>query len=136
MYNPFYIKIQKEFKPLTQDYSLVLKHIETFVLSNKGENVEINSNQLSFKMSIFGWSWDYFALIDRGNFIIENNKIIFRFSFYRGLIIFLPVSFLVVYQSGNIFACFPFIFGIIISCILAIFRYKKMLNTMVKELKY
>lgn len=134
MYNPFYIKIEKEIKPLTQDYSLVLKHIEKFVLANKGENVEINSNQLSFNMSILGWSWDYFAFIDRGIFIIENNKIIFRFSLYKRLLLLLTISFLVIYQSGNVFACSPFIFGIVISHIIAIVRYKKMLNTMANEI--
>lgn len=134
MHNPFYIKIQKEFKRSTQDQALILKHIEKFVLANKGENVEIRENQLKFKISFLGWSWDYFALIDRGHFIIENNRIIFRFIFYKGLIFILPISFIVAYQSENIFACLPFIFGIFINYIAALVRYKRMLTTIVNEI--
>lgn len=122
------MKIQKDVQLLEDDHSFVLKKIEEFVLSNKGQNLSKMSNKISFNISLFGWSWDYFSLIDKGYFVVEHDKIIFGFSLYKRLIITLIICPLIIFSTKNVYAFFPFIAMLALNYLIAYLKYKSMLK--------
>lgn len=127
----FLFKVQKSFedKRKTSDGIDILMHnIEKFVIENKGQDITRTRNQITFKVSMLGWTWDYFSLLDAGIFIVEENKVIFKFSLYKRILVFIIMSSLIVYTSKNIFACFPFIIMLLLNWATALVRYRGMLN--------
>lgn len=133
MLSSFYIKIQREFKSIGHNNSFILKKIEEFVIEKKGNNLKVNSNKLTFTVSILGWTWDYFASIDSGYFIVEDNKIVFGFSLYKRTIAILIMCFLIVNRTKNIYTCLPFLFVLLMNYVSAFFKSNKMLDELIEK---
>src|SRR6188472_3529782 len=78
--------LKKSLSEIERTNSLAfLKH---YIEKSKGRDVIVSENCLSFKSDLFfGWSWDKFALIDKGSFKLTENILSFRFNVTRIFII-------------------------------------------------
>ena len=96
------------------DRPSVLSGLAEYIKKNKGRQIAASADKLSFTVGLSGWSWDKFAQIERGEFVLSDQSISFRAFMYRGFII---VSFMSVFMaavSGNWIIglfCFVWLYG-------------------------
>ena len=132
---PFTVIIIKQFLSDKSD-TQILGLIEEFVRSKNEQNVERGSNSLVLKPNFFQLiSSRYFGLIERGEFLIENDRIVFKFNMYR-LFLLGTILCLVQYigtKDTNI-TLFFFVGICFGNLFIAFIKYTKMINTLVKEI--
>lgn len=128
MNTPFRTTISKLFNNDISNNDIYIENIRIFVVKNKGQDIEITDCTLSFKVSIFGWTWDFFSFINNGKFIITPKEIIFHFSMSRIVVFFMAVSIIAFFNTKDFYVFFPFIGVIFLSWAAAFFKYKKMLE--------
>ena len=79
---PFSIKYKREIDPmvlLKRGNEPILNLVKIFVEKNKGRNIVVTEDSVSFDTAFFKWSFDTFAEIRKGVFIIEGDKLVFEF---------------------------------------------------------
>lgn len=135
MFSPFRIELKTKLTTTESKQYYAINYIRTFVVKNKGEDIIVSENCVSFKSGFFGWSWDTFSQLDKGVFILNKDELIFRFHFIKAYIFFGIFFSFVAYQSKNISICILF-FAIFmtINWLTANAKYKKLLQTLSIEL--
>lgn len=91
---PFTITYTSNYKksPRNCDKKKVLDCVSIYVQNLKGKEITILENGLSFKYSLFGASWDQFAQIEKGKFLLTETTISFKFYMYRLFIVTIIMS--------------------------------------------
>lgn len=71
-----------------------MDYIEKFIVQNKGKVVEMNATDLKFTTSFLLFTWETFAVIDKGIFTVKDGKISFKFYMTKLFIISSLMSFM------------------------------------------
>lgn len=96
------------------DRPRVLSGHSEYIKKYKGRQIAASADKLSFTVGLNGWSWDKFAQIERGEFVLSDQSISFRAFMYRGIIIVSLMSVFMAAVSGNWIiglACFVWLYG-------------------------
>ncbi|TPE42834.1 hypothetical protein [Pontibacter mangrovi] len=105
----------------------LINEIKCFIERNKGIDIQILGNKLTFKVSFWGMSFDYFGQIEKGSFEIAGNKLLFKFYMVRMLIIILIMALLMAYETNEIWVgalCFITLYGG--NLLTALIKYKRL----------
>lgn len=136
MFSPFNIELKTKLETTEKERYYVIDKIRSFVDKNKGVDITVSENSVSFKSGFLGWTWDAFSQLDKGVFILNNNELTFKFRFTR-VYIFLGLFFcFVAYKSQSIFI--PVLFFTLLMTfywLSARTRYEKLLEKLSTELK-
>jgi len=126
---PFSIKIKKKYDLNLKGSTILVEEIEKFVTDNKGLVLSKTDNSLKFKSGFAFGKWDLFAVVDSGIFIIDKNRITFKFSMYKIFIVAAIASFAFVSVSENVYFGIV-VFGLfgVLNWIIAIYRCKEALE--------
>lgn len=108
----------------------IIKQLAQYVEENKGQDLIILNDSLSFKISLMSsWSFSKFVFIEKGVFTLSGNTISFKFYMYRLLIIAAMMSILTILQTHELWL------GLFFFTIIglgnwgyALLRYSRMLN--------
>jgi hypothetical protein len=104
MFSPFKIELKIRQTTTEKEFYYKIDHIRSFVEKNKGVDITINENSVSFRSRLFGWTTDPFSQLDKGIFILSKDELVFKFYFIRTYLLFGLFFCFVAYQSQNIFA--------------------------------
>jgi hypothetical protein len=126
-------------RPLRQnepvDRTRFFASLTEYIKKNKGRQITVSANKLSFTVGLSGWSWDKFAQIERGEFVLSDTTISFRAYMYRGFIIGLILSTFMAAISGvwaiGLF-CFAWLYGA--NLVIASVKYRRMLKTIAETI--
>jgi hypothetical protein len=126
-------RVLRQDEPL--DRARVFAGLAEYVKKNNGRHISVSDNKLSFGVSLMGWSWDKFAQIEKGEFILSDQTISFRAFMYRGLIIGFVMSAAIAAFSGNwvigLF-CFAWLYGG--NLVIAYVKYSRMLTAIAETI--
>ena len=135
---PFTIKYSKTFNESinSEERKIIINYINDYAIDKKADNISRNSDSLTIRTWILGWNWRTFSSIDKGIFIVGDNKLIYEFSMYRLFIIVPIFSLLISYSSNNIkIGIFLFVFLGLGNWIMTKVKQKNVFNELIQGLK-
>jgi hypothetical protein len=109
--------------------------LKEYVQHNSGKHITATDDKLSFAVGLQGWSWEKFAQIEKGEFILTDETISFRAYMYRMLIIVLSMSLFLMVVSGEWFVgllCFAWLYGG--NVVVAIVKYRRMVKNIAENM--
>ncbi len=113
------------------DKQKALLLLSKYVESHSGTNIYIAEDSLFFKprFYLFANGWRKFGIIDKGEFLIKNNELIFKFYLYQMFFFALLFIFLFWSSTRNIFIALFLVLGVLgLNLIMAIIRYRNMMK--------
>jgi len=126
---PFSVKLTQKLNTAIQEKRKVLDAVNKYVERNKGQDIKIIDFQLTFNISLFGLSFDKFAQIEKGTFVINDNTITFQYFMYRLFIVSIIFSIIGTYASQTIvFGVFLFVFIVLGNWLIAFLKFRTMLK--------
>jgi len=113
----------------TIDKGQALARLADYIQQNKGKQITVSENMISFTVGIYVWSWDKFAQLEKGRFLLTDEIISFRAYMYRMLISVLFMSFFLTAVSGECIVgllCFAWLSGG--NVVTATIKYRRMVK--------
>ena len=135
---PFVVEFEKEIKTTGDSASElnVFTIIETYLKSKSVDDFYKTENTIKFKKDLFGMNTNVFAIIDKGEFELAENKgqykLKYRFYFLRHFIIstVMSIAFGLVTQQPILFLVVLFAFTIG-NFLISVFRQQGVMNDLV-----
>lgn len=134
---PFKILLKKKIEALIDPSKTdkALDYLETMLKYYKIEKTERTPNKLTFKTSFFGWNWEYFALIEKGIFTIENGELAFEYFLFRGFVFTTVMLAYFFYITRSWFVICFFMLPFTVSWFHALIRNRRLLDHIAKDLE-
>ena len=85
--------------------SKCLAYLNNYIEKHEGEDIFISENKIFFKpkFRFFGSGWHKFSNIEKGQFVLTDNKLLFKCYMYRLLIITTVLALYMGYSTKEVF---------------------------------
>jgi hypothetical protein len=101
---PFTVKYKIKCRTLERlDKVKSISYLNVYIENQKGKSIEISDDKIRFRISFFIGKWSKFNLIERGEFVLTDHSLSFKFYMYRFFLLLALLASYCGYMTENYF---------------------------------